>query len=44
MFFGNYIVKVTDFFIQKNTPIYTNILPQQELTNLKPAFLYKDMA
>ncbi|KKM03450.1 hypothetical protein LCGC14_1774370, partial [marine sediment metagenome] len=31
MFFGNYIVKVTDFFIQKNLVIYANIFPQQEL-------------
>ncbi len=33
MFYDNYIVKVTDFFIQKNLPIYTNILPQQELNS-----------
>ena len=33
MFFDNYMIKVTDFFLKKNLPIYENILPQQELVS-----------
>jgi thiol-disulfide isomerase/thioredoxin len=35
VFYDNYIVKVTDFFLQKKLPINAFILPQQELDKLK---------
>jgi hypothetical protein len=39
MFFDNYMIKVTDFFLKKNLPIYENILPQQELAILTSILL-----
>ena len=47
VFYDNDIVKVTDFFIQKNMPVDAIIFPQQELANLLriyPGFEIRDLA